>query len=146
MTELKQKAVEILKTGTAEEWNKFISDWRDKNPGEMFDLAGVNLEGSDLTNSDLRYCDLRYCNLNGANLTGVKLEGATLDFSSFSLNCGALKQKTDIKQRRQLMFHALSLIKHADNATEEEKQILEYVKPYANEFHRVTVYKDVEKL
>ena len=40
------------------------------------------------------------------------------------------------------MFHTLSLMKHADNLTNKEKEIFEFCKDYANEFHRT----DVEKL
>ena len=95
--------------------------------GQLADLRGANLSGSDLA---------------GADLSGANLRGANLDFSAWSLKCGSLNVKTDERLRVQLMFHTLSLIKHADNATDEERAIFESIKGYANKFHR----KDVEKL
>ena len=50
--------------------------------------------------------------------------------------------KTDKRIRVQIAFHLLSLIKHGIDVTDEEKEIFEKVKEYANGFHRT----DVEKL
>ena len=40
------------------------------------------------------------------------------------------------KQRVQLSFHLLKWFESADNLNEDEKEIFEYLKNYANEFHR----------
>ncbi len=92
---------------------------------------GANLRGADLSGADLR----------GANLRGANLSGANLDFSCLTFSCKSLKAKTDERQRVQLMFHALSWIKNAENATEFELQILEFAKEYANKFHRSDVVR-----
>ena len=106
------------------------------------DLSHANLRYADLRYADLRYADLRGADIIGADLTDADLRGANLDFSAWSLKCGSLNVKTDERLRVQLMFHTLSLIKHADNATDEEKAILEAIKGYANKLHR----KEVERL
>lgn len=49
------------------------------------------------------------------------------------------KPKTDEKQKIQLAHHFLSWIKYADNTTDEEKQIFESLKSYANKFPRTDV-------
>jgi len=45
--------------------------------------------------------------------------------------------ETDERICKQIAFHFLSLLKSRDDLTNAEKEILEFVKPYANEFHRV---------
>ena len=49
--------------------------------------------------------------------------------------------KTDRRQRVQLAHHLLSWMKYAESLNDDEKQIFEQLKQYANEFHR----NDVEK-
>ena len=46
--------------------------------------------------------------------------------------------KTDTGFRKQVAYHLASLFVHsADGLTDEEKQLLESLKPFANQFHRV---------
>jgi len=118
--------------------------WADLSGADLrgANLRGANLNGVNLSWADLSRGDLSRANLRGANLRGARLSGADLDFAAWSLSCCSLRPKTDEKIRVQLMFHALSLIKHADNATEEELAMLRYCKNYANKFHR----EDVERL
>ena len=74
---------------------------------------------------------------NDANLSGADLRYANLDFSCLSLSCNSLNFKSDEKQRIQIAYHLLSLMKHEkENITEEEKKIFDFVKGYANKFHR----------
>ena len=112
------------------------------------DLSGANLSGADLSGANLSEADLSEANLikanlNGAdlsetNLSGADLSGANLDFSSLPLWCGSLKMKTDAKQRKQIAYHLASLfINSEEPLTDEEKQLLDVIKPYANQFHRV---------
>jgi len=61
-----------------------------------------------------------------------------LDFSSLPLWCGSLKMRTDVKQRKQIAYHLASLfVNSKEPLTDEEKQLLDVIKPYANQFHRV---------
>ena len=79
--------------------------------------------------------------LKGADLSGANLEGANLDFSCLHFSCKSRMAKTDRRQRVQLAHHLLSWMKYADNLSDDEKQIFDQLKQYANEFHR----QDVEK-
>jgi len=85
---------------------------------------------------------LRGANLRGADLQGAYLQEADLDFSCISFHCNHLKPKTDRRLRTQLAFHLASWMKYADNLDEDEKVLLETLKPYANKFHRT----DVERI
>ena len=80
-------------------------------------------------------------NLSGANLSRANLSDANIDYSCLHFSCKSRKPKTDRRQRVQLAHHLLSWMKYADNLNEDEKQIFEQLKQYANEFHR----NDVEK-
>jgi hypothetical protein len=111
------------------------------------DLQYANLQYANLQRADLQYANLQYANLQGADLQYADLQyadlqGANLDMSCLPLWCGSLKMKTSKKLRVQIAFHFLSLIKCGVDTTEEEKEIYENLKKYANEFHRT----DVERL
>ena len=102
------------------------------------DLSEANLSGADLSGANLSEADLSVSNLSGANLSGANLSGADLDFSSLPLWCGSLKMKTDSKQRKQIAYHLASLfVNSKEPLTDEEKQLLDAIKPYANRFHRM---------
>ena len=116
------------------------ADLRDANLRGA-NLRDANLRGANLFNANLRGADLCNANLRGANLSGADLCDADLDFSVLHFSCKSLRAKTDEKQRIQLCFHFLSWIKNCENATDEEKQIFEYCKSYANRFHRTDVEK-----
>ena len=96
----------------------------------------VILEVKSLSNADLRYA-----NLSNADLGNADLRGANLDFSCLHFSCKSRKPKTDRRQRVQLAHHLLSWMKYADNLGDDEKQIFDAVKAYANEFHRTDVEK-----
>ena len=83
--------------------------------------------------------------LSRADLSGADLSGADLDMSCFPLKCGTLYIKTTKRLRVQLAFHFLSLIRNGAEVTDEEKEIYEHLRAYANEFHRTDV-KKLEKL
>ena len=101
-------------------------------------LNGANLNGANLKWADLSDTDLSDTNLSGANLSEANLSGADLDYSSLPLWCGSLKMKTDAKQRKQIAYHLASLfVNSKEPLTDEEKQLLDVIKPYANQFHRV---------
>ena len=105
------------------------------------DLSGANLRGANLSDADLRGANLRGANLSDADLSDANLRGANLDFSCLHFSCKSRKPKTDRRQRVQLAHHLLSWMKYADNLGDDEKQIFEAVKAYANEFHRTEVEK-----
>ena len=110
-------------------------------------LRGAYLQGADLREVDLWGVDLWGADLQGADLWGADLQGAylqeaDLDFSCMSFHCNHLKPKTDRRLRTQLAFHLASWMKYADNLDEDEKVLLETLKPYANKFHRT----DVERI
>ena len=96
----------------------------------------ANLQGADLRGANLQGADLQ-----GADLRGADLQGADLDFSCLPLSCGSLRMKTDKRIRVQIAFHFLSLIKYGIDVTDEEKEIFEKLKGYANNFHRTDVEK-----
>ena len=98
------------------------------------DLRRANLLGADLQNADLQYANLQYANLQGANL-----QCANLDYSVMCFHCNHLKPKTDRRLCVQLAFHLASWMKHRDNLEEDEKKLLDALKPYANEFHKTEV-------
>ncbi|MCL1936860.1 MAG: pentapeptide repeat-containing protein [Candidatus Azobacteroides sp.] len=102
-------------------------------------LCYADLRGADLCSADLRGADLCSADLQKANLYMADLSGADIDFSSLHFSCNSLKAKTDERQRIQLGYHFLSWIKYSENATDEEKQIFEFCKEYANKFHRADV-------
>jgi uncharacterized protein YjbI with pentapeptide repeats len=86
----------------------------------------------------LSEADLRWANLSKANLSEANLSEANLDFSSLPLWCGSLQMRTDTKQRKQIAYHLASLfINSEETLTDEEKQLLEALKPFANQFHKV---------
>ena len=102
------------------------------------DLSGANLIRANLSGANLSDADLSVSDLSGADLSGSNLSGADLDFSSLPLWCGSLKMKTDAKQRKQIAYHLASLfVNSKEPLTDEEKQLLDVIKPYANRFHRV---------
>jgi uncharacterized protein YjbI with pentapeptide repeats len=107
------------------------------------DLSEADLRWADLSEADLSEANLSEANLSGAdlrwaNLSEANLSEANLDFSSLPLWCGSLKMKTDTKQRKQIAYHLASLFVNSEEPlTDEEKQLLDVIKPYANQFHRV---------
>ena len=103
---------------------------------EIETLINANLIGAGLSGANLRDADLRNAGLRGANL-----RGANLDFSCLHFSCKSRAPKTDRRQRVQLAHHLLSWMKYADNLGDDEKQIFDAVKAYANEFHRTDVEK-----
>jgi len=105
------------------------------------DLQGADLRGADLQGAVLRGANLQGADLQGADLRGADLQGADLDFSCLPLSCGSLRMKTDKRIRVQIAFHFLSLIKYGIDVTDEEKEIFEKLKGYANNFHRTDVEK-----
>lgn len=94
-------------------------------------LSWANLRGADLSGADLRWANLRWANLSEANL----------DFSVLFFGCKSRMPKTDRRLRVQLCHHFLSWIKYAESVDDDEKQIFESLKSYANEFHRTDVEK-----
>ncbi len=108
-------------------------------------LSRANLSVADLSVADLSVADLSRANLSRADLSGADLSGADLDMSCFPLKCGTLYIKTTKRLRVQLAFHFLSLIRNGAEVTDEEKEIYEHLRAYANEFHRTDV-KKLEKL
>ena len=101
-------------------------------------LSDANLIKANLSEANLRWANLNWANLNWADLNGADLNGANLDFSSLPLWCGSLKMKTDSKQRKQIAYHLASLfVNSKEPLTDEEKQLLDAIKPYANRFHRM---------
>jgi hypothetical protein len=103
------------------------------------DLYGANLYRADLFRADLGAANLSGANLVGANLRGADLAGADLDEASWPLWCGSLNAKTDRRLRVQLMFHVLSLMCHAEDLGEDEREVYEACLTYANGFHRSDV-------
>ena len=117
--------------------NLFKANLRVANLSDA-DLSGANLFKADLSGADLSGADLSGADLRYANLSGANLSGANLDFSSLPLWCGSLKMKTDAKQRKQIAYHLASLfVNSKEPLTDEEKQLLDAIKPYANRFHRM---------
>jgi hypothetical protein len=117
---LKSRLIEVLKTNK-KIWNRYISFCFNIDPYFSADLRGA----------DLQWVDLR----------GVNLRGVNIDFSCLDLSCRSLNFKSDEKIRIQIAFHFASLIKNADNATDEEQKIYSYILDYVNKFHRTDVRK-----
>lgn len=119
---LKERQIKVL-TGNVEKWNRYMAWCRRK----QWDFK-----------ADLSKADLSKANLSKANLSGANLSVSDLDFSSLPLWCGSLQMRTDIKQRKQIAYHLASLfINSEETLTDEEKQLLEALKPFANQFHKV---------
>ena len=149
---LKKRQIEAL-IGNVGVWNRYMAWCRRKDryfkanlkganlrKSNLFkaNLSGADLNGANLSGADLSGANLRWANLSGANLSGSNLSGADLDFSSLPLWCGSLKMKTDAKQRKQIAYHLASLfVNSKEPLTDEEKRLLDVIKPYANRFHRV---------
>jgi uncharacterized protein YjbI with pentapeptide repeats len=102
--------LDVLKQGVLA-WNK----WREENPGNEPDLAGVklskaNLKKANLSETDLRWADLTAANLGGANLNRADLRRAILSRTNFNLAnlseanlsetylCGANISKADLRK------------------------------------------------
>ena len=139
---LKERQIKVL-IGNIGKWNRYMAWCRRKDRYFKANLKGADLSGANLIKANLKGADLNGANLsganlNGANLSGADLSGANLDFSSLPLWCGSLKMKTDAKQRKQIAYHLASLfINSEEPLTDEEKQLLDVIIPYANQFHRV---------
>ena len=58
-----------------------IEEWRENNPGIIFDLEKANLSGIDLSNADLSYANFEFANLSRTNLEGADLSHANLLFT-----------------------------------------------------------------
>jgi hypothetical protein len=143
-----------IKMLTQEQIDKIVEShgrWlRDEPGGERADLSGAdlrsaNLRGADLSGADLSGADLRSANLRGAdlssaNLRGADLSGADLDFSSWPLWCGSLGVKVDKRVFAQLAYHICRVV--CDD--EEVKAAQQYLKPRANQFHRVDACGKIE--
>ena len=129
---LKKRQIEAL-IGNVGEWNRYMAWCRRKDRYFKANLKGANLRKSNLFKANLSGADL-----SGADLSGADLSGADLDFSSLPLWCGSLKMKTDAKQRKQIAYHLASLFVNSEELlTDEEKRLLDVIKPYANRFHRM---------
>ena len=122
--------------------------WADLSDADLSyaDLSGANLSyanliDADLSGADLSGANLSYADLRNTGLSGANLSGANLDFSCLHFSCKSRMAKTDRRQRVQLAHHLLSWMKYAESLNDDEKQIFEQLKQYANEFHR----NDVEK-
>jgi hypothetical protein len=139
---LKERQIESL-IGNIGAWNRYMAWCRRKDRYFKANLKGANLRKSNLFKADLRGADLRWADLSGAdlryaNLSEADLRWADLDFSSLPLWCGSLKMKTDAKQRKQIAYHLASLFVNSEEPlTDEEKRLLDVIKPYANRFHRM---------
>ena len=105
------------------------------------DLRDANLSCANLSDADLRGANLSRADLSDADLSDADLRGADLDFSCLHFSCKSRKPKTDRRQRVQLAHHLLSWMKYAESLSDDEKQIFEQLKAYANEFHRTDVEK-----
>jgi uncharacterized protein YjbI with pentapeptide repeats len=106
------------------------------------DLSCADLSWANLSCADLREADLSCADLREANLREANLSGANLDYSVLHFSCKSLHFKSDLKIRTQIAFHFASLITHAENVTDEEKEIYTKILDYVNKFHR----NDVERL
>lgn len=95
---------------------------RGEEGGERADLREANLRGADLSRADLRE----------ANLSDADLSGARLNYSAWPLWCGSLGVKVDVRIARQLAYHLCRL--ECEEA--EYKQVVQMLKPFANQFHR----------
>ena len=104
-------------------------------------LSDANLSDANLSNADLSNADLSNANLSDADLSDADLRYANLDFSCLHFSCKSRMAKTDRRQRVQLAHHLLSWMKYAESLNDDEKQIFDAVKAYANEFHRTDVEK-----
>ena len=105
------------------------------------DLSGADLSGADLSGANLSGANLRRADLSDADLSDADLSNADLDYSCLSFSCKSRMAKTDRRQRVQLAHHLLSWVKYADSLDNDEMQIFDAVKVYANEFHRTDVEK-----
>ena len=149
---LKERQIEVL-TGNVEKWNRYVAWCRRKQWDFKADLSKADLSKADLSKADLRWAnlseadlrwanlseaDLRWANLSKADLSKADLSEADLDFSCLPLWCGSLRMKTDSRLRKQISYHLASLFVNSEETlTDEEKQLLEALKPYANQFHKV---------
>ncbi len=100
------------------------------------DLRDADLDGADLCGANLRGANLRGADLCYADLDGADLCGANLDFSCLTLSCRSLGARFDLRLRRQIAFHFLSLIANGYDITDEERDIYARMVGYANKFHR----------
>jgi hypothetical protein len=91
-------------------------------------LSGANLRRANLSEANLSGADLRWANLSGADLRWANLSRANLDFFCWPLWCGSLDVKLDVKQKRQLLYHVLSVC--------PEYRTPELIEE-ANKFHRI---------
>ena len=110
------------------------------------DLSGANLsyadlKGADLIRANLSGANLSYADLRNAGLSGANLSGANLDFSCLHFSCKSRMAKTDRRQRVQLAHHLLSWMKYAESLNDDEKQIFEQLKAYANELPKCLFFR-----
>ncbi|MFA5378081.1 MAG: pentapeptide repeat-containing protein [Dehalococcoidia bacterium] len=149
MTELRK----ILPDALKEILEKHL-EWLDCKDGDgRADLSYADLRSADLRSADLSYANLRYANLRSAdlsyanlrsadlrsadlsyaNLRSADLRSADLDFSCFSLWCGSIGIKVDIRLSAQLAYHFCRL----ETDDEDVKAAQQAIKNLANKFHRV---------
>jgi len=91
--ERKMQAVELLRGGKIDKFNRAVAKARKTNPGFVLDLSGADLAGThlrgvdlkgsrlndvDFTGADLPKADLLEADLRGAKLKGTNLIGASL--------------------------------------------------------------------
>jgi len=99
-----------------------------KESGEVLFTAEINSLKRCVELAVEENADLSYADLSGANLRNANLSYANLTFSSWPLWCGSLDVKLDKKQKRQLLYHVLSVA--------PEYRTSELLKE-ANKFHRI---------
>jgi len=105
-------------------------------------LGYAKLGCANLHGANLQYANLRGTKLHGANLQYVKLLGANLDFcSGFSYQCSSFDKKTDVRLKRQEIYHLLR-----DNCNDPEwLELRELLIDFGNKFHRADECGLIEK-
>jgi uncharacterized protein YjbI with pentapeptide repeats len=97
-----KKAIEFLKSGDIDAFNKWVKERRKKGK-DALDLNDQNLGGLEMRNADLRDArlngsNLRKCDLRGANLKRARLRQADLRGANLQ---GADLTEADLRQARK---------------------------------------------
>jgi uncharacterized protein YjbI with pentapeptide repeats len=80
----RDEALELLKAGEVEEWNRRRKSGETISDLSRAHLSGANLSGANLSEADLSHADLSRAHLSGADLSRANLSGANLSGANLS--------------------------------------------------------------
>ncbi len=132
-TPLKTRLENLLKTGDAKRFNRYMRFCLHANKDFKVDLANTCLKKLDLRNFELRQANLRGANLEHANLSGVNASGVC--FNDARLNSALLENA----RLEKAEFHGACLIFTNFQGAHLSKSVLNFAKLHLSNMKHTTL-------